>query len=276
MKVAARPTLMLNLRPGSSNTALLQVARGLAESLDARVIGIGAWQPTPIDWTSGDYTPPNFNGLERKAAEAAVDGAETEFRTVFPAPDLEWRSSLSFASPSIYIVEQVRHADLILTGTPPVGGSDTTRAIAGDLVMQCGRPVIIVPQAPATFSLDRIMVAWQDTPECRRAALDALPLLQRAVGVTIVEVAAERDLSAARQHLADVSRWLAGHGVTATTLGATASHDDAEQLEFLAHDLGANLIVAGAYGHSRTREWAFGGVTRTLLQRGKYCTLLSH
>ena len=276
MNVAAHPVLIVNVRPGCSNTGLLQVTRGLAELLDARVVGVGAWQPMPIDWTGGDYIPSNFPGLERTAAEAAINGAEAEFRIVFPAPDQEWRSSLSFASPSKYIVEQVRHADLVLTGTPPCDAFDTVRAVAGDLVMQCGRPVIVVPNTPETYALDQVMVAWQDTSEGRRAALDALPLLQRAAKVTIVEVAAKMHLSAARQRLADVSRWLAGHGVRVDTQAAAALHDDAEQLVCIAHDLGANLVVAGAYGHSRRREWAFGGVTRTLLLRGTCCTLLSH
>jgi nucleotide-binding universal stress UspA family protein len=148
--------------------------------------------------------------------------------------------------------------------------------VAGDLVEDSGRPVVIVPDAPLTFSVDRVMVAWKDTPESRRAVLGALPLLRRATKITVVEIASAQVLSEARQELIDVSRWLAGHGVTVETLGVAALHDDAEQLESLAHDLGANLIVAGAYGHNRLREWAFGGITRILLQRGSCCTLLSH
>lgn len=125
------------------------------------------------------------------------------------------------------------------------------------------------------------MLAWKETRETRRAALDALSLLQRAVHVTVVEISAEKDLSSARQRLADVSCWLSRHGIIAETLAVAALHDnasqddDGEQLESVARRSGANLIVAGAYGHSRLREWAFGSVTRALIH-GDRCALLSH
>jgi nucleotide-binding universal stress UspA family protein len=120
------------------------------------------------------------------------------------------------------------------------------------------------------------MLAWKETPEARRAALDALPMLQRAKRVTVVEISAEEALTSARQHLQDVSRWLERHGVAAETLAVLAQHDDGDQLEQVARELRATLIVAGAYGHSRLREWAFGSVTRTLLHGKERCVLLSH
>ncbi len=129
--------------------------------------------------------------------------------------------------------------------------------------------------------LDQIMLAWKETPKARRAALDALPLLQRAVHVTVVEISAEKDLPLARQRLADVSCWLTRHGIIAETLAAAALHDnafrddDGKQLEPVARKLGAILIVAGAHGHSRLRESAFGSVTGTLIH-GDRCALLSH
>ncbi|MGI4795847.1 MAG: universal stress protein, partial [Janthinobacterium lividum] len=195
---------------------------------------------------------------------------------VFAATEIEWHSSLSFAPPSNYVVQQVKNADLVLTGTPALDGSNTSQTIASSLVMNSGRPIIIVPEPTATASLDRIMVAWRNTPESRRAVLGALPLLQRAAEVTLVEVASDEGLPAARQELADTSHWLAEHGITTKIISARALDDVGEQLVTLAHDIGANLIVAGAYGHSRLREWAFGGVTRYILQRADGCVLLSH
>ena len=273
---AACPTLLVNLELGQSNAGLLHVASSLAKRLGAAVIGVAAGQPMQLDVSGTCYVPPDIFDQQRAETEAEMSGVEAEFRGAFDGAAAEWRSSMSYAPPSDYIVDQARHADLLMTGMPGHEPADPTRAAAGDLVMQCGRPVLLVPQAPATPSLDHVMVAWKDTREARRAALDALPLLACATHVTLVEIAAGEDMAAARQRLADVSRWLAAHGITAEVVTAASLDDDAAQLDSLARSSGANLIVAGAYGHSRLREWAFGGVTRTLLRRGDCCAMLSH
>lgn len=273
---SATPTLLVNLETGQSNAGLLQVAGNLADRLGAAVIGVAARQPMQLDVSGVCYVSPELVNDERSETDAEMSDAEAEFRGAFQGAKVEWRSLVSYASPSSYIVGQARQADLLITGMPLHEGADATRATAGELIMQCGRPVLVVPQAPATPSLDHVMVAWKDTREARRAVLDALPLLQNAVHVTVVEIAAEEDLAGARKRLADISRWLAGHGITAEVIAAESSVDDAAQLGSLAHNSGANLIVAGAYGHSRLREWAFGGVTRSLLQRGRRCAMLSH
>ena len=273
---SATPTLLVNLETGQSNVGLLQVASSLADRLGAAVIGVAARQPMQLDVSGTCYVSPELVNEERAETDAEMSSAEAEFRGTFQGAEVEWRSLVSYASPSSYIVDQARHADLLITGKPLHEGADTTRPTAGELVMQCGRPVLVVPQAPGTSSLDHVMVAWKDTREARRAALDALPLLKLATNVTVVEIAADGDLAAARQRLADISRWLAGHRITAEVIAAVSSDDDAAQLDALARNSGANLIVAGAYGHSRLREWAFGGVTRTLLLRGDRCAMLSH
>ena len=270
------PTLLVNLEPGRSNTGLLQVARGLAESLGAVVIGVAAQRPMQLAVSGIGYVPPEVFEAEATEMDSEMSCAEAEFRGAFPGAGVEWRASTSDLSPTDYIADQTRHADLLMTGTPLHNRADWTQAVAGDLIMQCGRPVLVVPQAPATPSLDHMMVAWRDTREARRAVLDALPLLKRAAHVTVVEIAAEEDLSDARQRLADLSRWLITHGIPAELIAAASIDDDARQLEAIARHAGANLIVAGAYGHSRLREWAFGGVTRNLLHRGECCALLSH
>lgn len=281
MAGVARPVLMVNMQPGESNASLVQVAAGLAAQSDAIVVGVAAWQPMPVDWTGGDYIASNFTRPERTETEAAMREVEADFHAAFHGPDCKWRSSVSFASPFRYIVKQVRHADWVLTGTPPLDGSDAVRAMAGDLVMQCGRPVLIVPNALEITCLAQIMLAWKETPEGRRAALDALPLLQRAAQVTVVEISAKNDLSSARQHLADVSCWLSRRGIIAETLAVAALHDsasqndDGEQLESVARRLGANLTspaptgIAGCgSGHS--------AASPAPLIHGDRCALLSH
>jgi nucleotide-binding universal stress UspA family protein len=92
--------------------------------------------------------------------------------------------------------------------------------------------------------------------------------------VVVVEIAAEDGLAEARTHTDDVVDWLKRHRVVAESLVPIATGDDALQLNEIVQE--GDIIVAGAYGHSRMREWAFGGVTRDILLRGRHCALVSH
>jgi nucleotide-binding universal stress UspA family protein len=96
--------------------------------------------------------------------------------------------------------------------------------------------------------------------------------------VTVVECATSGEADAARARLEDVQTWLRRHRVMADIRVATTdpgSRQDAAVLVEACLDRGADLVVAGAYGHSRLREWALGGVTRDLLMRGDRCVFLS-
>jgi nucleotide-binding universal stress UspA family protein len=176
-----------------------------------------------------------------------------------------------------WLASQARCADLVISAQASADLLDASRILdSGDLVLQVGRPVLLVPAGLDSLALDRVLVGWKDGRESRRAVADALPLLQQAGRVTLVEVAARADADTARQHLADVAGWLLRHGVTAQTLVAPSAGDDTRSLHDIAGDERADLIVAGAYGHSRLREWVLGGVTRDLLLRTPRCTLVSH
>jgi nucleotide-binding universal stress UspA family protein len=123
-----------------------------------------------------------------------------------------------------------------------------------------------------------VLVAWKDTPEARRAVADALPMLRKAKEITIAEIPeADDDRSVVASRVSDVAAWLARHGVTATARVVEAGNETAAaQVERIAGDVGAGLIVAGAYGHSRFRELILGGVTQYLVTQSARCVLLSH
>ena len=142
--------------------------------------------------------------------------------------------------------------------------------------MQLGRPVLIVPSAVARVSLERVLIGWKDTRECRRAVLDALPLLKKASHVTVCEIASEEGMAAAQAHLGDVVSWLKRDGITAEAVAVLSTGNDAVRLDAVASEQAADVIVAGAYGHSRLREWALGGVTKDLLLRAERCSFVSH
>ena len=271
-------TLMVHLQLGRSNTGVLQIAADLAERLKAGVIGIAAGQPMLMFYGDGFVSGDVFD-QDRKVLDAEMKQAEAEFRAALEhcGGPVEWRSSVVFALLSDYLAREARSADLVITGAASGDLFDSSRSVnTGDLVMQSGRPVLVVPADVSALKLDRVVVGWNDTRECRRAVYDALPVLRLAAQVVVVEINVADEIAPARARVDDVVVWLGKHGVTAEGRASLSSGDDASALVAIAQELGAGVIVAGAYGHSRLREWALGGVTRNLLRGTGVCSLLSH
>jgi nucleotide-binding universal stress UspA family protein len=271
-------TLMVQLELGHSNAAILQVTGELAEQFHASVIGIAACQPLQV---YGDvYFPADLIEQDRAELEKQINAAEAEFRTALHAraEKIAWRATITLGSLADYLANEARSADLVITGADrkrPL--FDSTRQVSpGDLVMQIGRPLLIIPTAETTFKFDHVLVAWKETREARRAILDALPFLKKAAHVTVIEIANEDELPAARLHLEDVAGWLKHHRVTAEIIASVSTGNDPARLQTMAREQNADLIVAGAYGHSRLRELVLGGVTKDLLLRSGRCSFLSH
>jgi nucleotide-binding universal stress UspA family protein len=270
-------SLLVHLEAGQANAAVLRTAADLAARFDARVIGIAACQPTQVLYNDG-YVLGDLIAAEQADMEASLKAAEAEFRAAFPGGSHKaaWRSTITFQALHEVVAEEARSCDLVITGAMPGRAlqSWTRHANNGDLVMQLGRPVLIVPPSADAFNLDHALIGWKDARETRRAVADALPLLRHATQVTVVAIAAE--VKAAKMQVDDVGAWLKWHGITAECLSLAATGDDSKQLQLIAGERHASLFVAGAYGHSRLREWALGGVTRDLLLRPDRCVLLSH
>ena len=273
-------TLMVHLCPGQTNTAVLASARHLADRFSAAVIGIAATQPMQMDMGDGT-TAVGVYALNRDEIDGEVRALEVEFRKALGAavPDLRWRSASLLSSLPAFLAREARSADLLLTAIDASSYFDNMRRVdTGDLILQAGRPVLLVPAATQPCRLERVMVAWKDTRETRRAVVDALPLLRTATHVSLVEIRDGKDGRAESEaRLADVVAWLKHHGVAVVEcVSSPSSDDDATALFALGQDRGIDLTVAGAYGHSRMREWVLGGVTRDLLVRADRCSLVSH
>ena len=270
-------TLMVHLELGRSNSALLQVALDFARRFDSEVIGAAGCQPMQMYYAegySGDVVE-----REQKSIDEEIKATEMEFRSALSSKveHVEWRSTARYGPVVEFLAHEARAADLVLTGMPRGDAFDSSWAVnTGDLVLQVGRPVLIVPLAARELRLQQVLVGWKDTRESRRAIADALPLLRQAARVTLATVADEEDLGIARARLADVAHWLTRHGVVAEQVASPSVGEDADALWALAQDLGADLIVAGAYGHSRLREWVLGGVTKNLLLSKDRYSLISH
>jgi nucleotide-binding universal stress UspA family protein len=269
--------VMVSLALDRPNDACLAVAGDIAERFEARVIGIAASDlRSTLYFAEGDYAEKLLD-QERVAVRKRLSELESEFRTSVQkrAKSVEWRSTLALPVP--YVVQEARAADLIVVGTRTEAIVDPCNAAdPNDLVMQAGRPLIVVPPIVQWLDLRSVLLAWKDVREARRAVFDALPILAAAKDVTIVEIPEEgTQHSDSLSHVQDVAAWLLGHGIVASAVVPEAKAKAAEQLDEIAANVGAGLVIAGAYGHSRFREWILGGVTRHLTKRSPRCAFVS-
>lgn len=256
---------------------LLGVSVVLARTFGARLIGVGAQRfETPVlaHPDGGFVTARVVEDLEA-LAQADLARAEEAFRVATAGLETEWRTARQ--APAYAVSRAARDADLIVAVAAGGDAASAHHADAADLVMTSGRPVLVAPPGAVQLEARRIIVAWEDGREARRAVADALPLLLRAEEVLVQAVCGEDGRRPEMDaEVAAVAANLARRGVRARGEVAVTDAPPAEQLDISAAALGADLIVAGAYGHSRTSEWAFGGVTRDLLRDPRRFVLLSH
>jgi nucleotide-binding universal stress UspA family protein len=269
-------TVMVHVDVDARLSARVNIAADLAERFRAHLIGVAGWAPMalfPPDKPRSDtvQSDPHLQDvkslLDRKGQEFHAAVAKLNGRA-------EWRSEVEF--PTEFVAREARAADLVIIGNW-LENPDPFRALdPGTLLLKAGRPVLVVPKKVFSLPLQHVAIAWKDVREARRAVLDALPLLQQAETVMIVEVI-ESGRDQTLRGVKDVANYLARHGVkTIAERLRPAEVSAADSLIRFIEDENIGLIVAGAYGHSRLGEWAFGGVTRDFLVDSPICCLLSH
>jgi nucleotide-binding universal stress UspA family protein len=204
-----------------------------------------------------------FCERERLAIEDAPAGQQS--------PTAQWLRQTG--DEAYWVREYGRAADLLVVGHPAEDQGVSIDTIEAALV-GTGRPVLIVPAAPLVSLPETIVIAWKAAPEAARAVTAAMPLLSKAKQILIVTVAEEQGLS--DEEGARLMTALGWHGLNASTrhlrpdrLGA------ADTLLAAAAEEGA-LVVMGAYGHSRFREWIFGGFTEHVLRGAAVPVLMMH
>ena len=270
-------SVMVGLALDRRNDACLRVAGDIAERFGARIIGVAASEVRPpMYFATGDFAQKLLDE-EAGAIQRRLSELEAEFRSAVEkrATSVEWRSARGLPLP--YMLRQVRSADIIVVGARTEAIIDPNAAPdPSDLVMQAGRPLIVVPSAVEWLDLRSVLVAWKDVREARRAVFDALPILAAAKEVTIAEIPeADTRHADAVSRVADVAAWLHGHGIAAHTIVPENPAGLSDQLDKIATNLGAGAVIAGAYGHSRFREWVLSGVTRHLATESRRCAFLS-
>ena len=183
------------------------------------------------------------------------------------------------SAPAATVAQISRGADLIVAGGSH-RSDDHFNGVwcdPGILVLLSGRPVLVVPPNGGRLSAESVIVAWKDAREARRALADAIPFLRCARDVVVLEVCAEAEYGDAEARTFGVVEGLRRHAVPARAHCVIATPERAAaEIQLGATNAGADLIVAGGYGHARLGEWIFGGVTNDLLSDPQRFLLLSH
>ena len=277
-------TIVIDIDGSPQQHGRLRAAARLAEEFDAHLIGSGT---TGISWRAfallaGSMGAPvmldsDFKSL-KEAAAARLDAFATEARRLGVA---SFETRLVEDDPRYALLVQSRYADLTVVSqdaTPDPDLPVRVRGLPEHLALHGARPVLVVPEAydgqpiPGTA-----LIGWDGSLQAVRAIDGALPLLQRAAGVKLALInPGDRPDLHGEEPGADMALYLARHGVHVEIVveQTRATHGDA--LLALTRASGAGLLVAGAYGHNRYREWALGGVTRELLERAPVPLLLAH
>lgn len=270
--------VMVHVDLQDPSAARIRIAADLADRFQAALIGVAgrALRPAVIEGGVVIDVAINEHELEEIATQLKRRGEEFRAAVGKSRKDVEWRYGVDF--PVDVVAREARAADLVVVGRDRAPGDLYASLDIGGLLLKAGRPVLIVPPAIESLAASRVIVGWKDTPEARRALRDALPFLREAKEVVLVEVCETGTESDAKKHLDDIDAYLLRHKVIVASKVMThvTTSTAADELIRIARDEQADLIVAGAYGHSRLGEWIFGGVTRALLTSSPVCCLLSH
>nr|WP_314544060.1 universal stress protein [uncultured Massilia sp.] len=283
-------TIVVHIDGTPDQERRVALAARLCAAHGAHLVGSAA---TGITWL--DYTL-----LTRSVGAPALD-AGVEFQGLRDgaaarlADFREQAARLGVASVETRVVEddaryalllQSRYADLVIVSQdgaghdpPPVPAiSGRVRRLPETMALRGARPVLAVPRDGPDGPLDGTIVAgWDGSTPALRAIGGALPLLQRAAAVQLVLVNPD-GLSElhGEEPGADMALYLARQGVRVEVVVERTRSTAGQALVRLAGDVGADLMVTGAYGHSRYREWVLGGVTRELLERAPLPLLIAH
>ena len=284
-------TVLLHIDDSASRGARIDAAASIAQACGGHLTGVALtgvsrllYQNQP-DLDADPNLALHLNFLRERAARA-LDGFEQQVRAAGVA-SFEQRVVDDEAAGGMSLL--ARYADLVVISQ--YNANDKSPSVMRDfpayVLLHSGRPVLIVPYAPPLPLLAppaaarNVLISWNASKEASRAVSAALPLLQRAGQVHVAIFDAQAHVAEhGEQPGAELLQYLARHGVDARVHlldgGGVRRGDIGEALLSQAADLSADLLVMGAYGHSRLRETILGGVTRTILQSMTIPVLMAH
>lgn len=222
----------------------------------------------------GDLTP--LFGELREAAEQRAVQFDAMARHAGVA---SFENRIDDDEPGMGLAIQALYADLAVVGPTVPGPSGYTGGpgVPEYVAMNSPSPVLVLPHGGThTPAFERVLVAWNASPEAARAVRLALPLLVRAREVEVVLFDEESSIARSPRDATDMAHFLSRHGVNVDVHRHHARAEVGSALLVLAENRKADLVVMGCYGHSRYREILLGGVSRTVLRRVPVPVLLAH
>lgn len=268
---------------GPFRGAALRYAARLAERNDAHLIGLhlvpSIYSRRPADGFARGHEAmarviERHKSEEREAREVALEA----FNTAVAAEGIsgEFRIIGQNGSHKEAILNAL-HADLVVVSASAIGALPSGMS-AEMLLLETGVPVLLVPDDWNVNRIgDNVTVGWNASQQARRAVIDALPLLQDAVSVVVAVVDSEGNGRHGANPGSDIGLYLSRHGVSVTVQNvASDGQTVASTLVRHAQDRKSDLIVIGAYSHSRTGELLFGGTTHFLTRHVSIPTFIAH
>ena len=258
----------------------VKVAADLATTVNAHLTGVHIRRSFPFPAYS--MVPTSGDVLE--VYHEILEDHESKARTVFDETigqdntKTSWRSLIG--SLSYHLANEARYADLLVLSQPdPSDTLSLNDGITDEIIMSAGRPCLLVPHQGSSDSFgDSPLIAWDGSREASRAVHDALSLLEKAGKATVIIVEPER----ADPNFGDlpgtvISEHLARHDVNVKVeVSRGGLQNTGDTILTYVDAYGHDLIVMGAYGHSRWREIVLGGATRKILTDMKVPVLMSH
>lgn len=275
--------LLVHLDDSKSCASRIEVAIGLAARHDAHLTGFYPIVEISLLSYIRAEIPRDIRASMDAEAKALAHAALARFRTAAERGGIAYDARTDHALDTTLarvVSMHARYADLVVLGQvdpeePPYVGSDLPEQV----VLASGRPVLVVPHdwAPRWLG-ERVLIAWDASREAARAVSDALPLLQRAEAVLVASVNPKSTpLGHGELPGADIALHLARHKIEVEVQSVeTDRMDIADALLSFASDRGCDLLVMGAYAHSRVRELVLGGTTRTILNSMTLPVLMAH
>ena len=275
--------LLVHVDDTKACAARIDVAIRMAAAYDAHLTGLYVIEEALTPAYVSGYVPLDLMELVNRQAGERAEAALGRFGEAASRGGIafETRSDRGrdIEVPSILSLH-ARYADLVILGQVNRDDPATRHEnLPEEVLLSSGRPALIVPYIGAGATLgERVVVAWDASREAARAVSGALPMLERAKSVTVVSVNPRPNLFGhGEEPGADIALHLARHGLKVEVQRLEPSDIDVRNaiLSYLA-DAGCDLLIMGAYGHSRVRELVLGGVTRTMLREMTVPVLMAH
>jgi nucleotide-binding universal stress UspA family protein len=265
-------TILVHLDGGRRSSERVDLAIMLARRYDAYLVGLFGLQrlAVPIDPNVAPMWMQSMLAERRAAADRAAREFHDKVAKERYAARSEWHDTLADGFEAL--VHHARHADLVVAGQPDRDGEGVPASFSHELVMSVGRPVLYVPRAGRFEHCgSRVLVPWNGSREAARAVEDAVPFLQRSVSADVVtfgdDPAADSGMAA----------YLARHDAAVSVSAERTNRAEVgSAILARAAERAADLIVMGAYSHSRLRELVLGGATRAVFRSMTVPTLMSH